>query len=397
MSRPFEGIKVIDVTHVLAGPFSTNQLGLLGADVIKLENPNDPDQARNTGPDQLLNDQNMGTSFLTTGSNKRSLTVNLKSKEGQSIFKKLAKKADVIVENYRSGALGALGLGYDEIKAVNPAIIYCSLTAWGQAGPRSKQTAYDQVIQGYSGVMSITGNADTGPMRCGPQLIDFAAGTTAAFAIASALFQRERTGKGQYIDGCLTDTAFILMGAQITGALRTGKKLSYQTPDRGQATHSEYMAKDKMLLLGASNHRQHSRFWELVGQPERSKKSESFRRKNREAEAAALRKLIATKSAQEWEDFLQDNHIPAARQRSVEEAIEDPQVDFRNIFHNYENGSHKVDGKYTVPVAAFKYAEDGPKIDSPPPAFGQHNSEILLELCYTKDEIADLRVKKIIG
>lgn len=397
MSRPFEGIKVIDITHVLAGPFSTNQLALLGADVIKVENPEDPDQARNTGADHALNDKNMGTGFLTTGSNKRSLTVNLKSEEGQKILKALAKDADVLVENYRAGALASLGLGYEDIKKINPGIVYCSLTAWGQEGPRGQQTAYDQVIQGYSGVMAITGNPETGPLRCGPQLIDFATGTTAAFAIASALFRRERTGKGQHIDGCLTDTAFILMGAQITGALRTGRKLGYQTPDRGQATHSEYMAKDGMLMLGASNHRQHSRFWELVGQPERANKSYDYRRKHRAEEAAALKELIATRTAQEWEDFLQENHVPAARQRSVEEAISDPQVEHRNVFHRYEDGSPDVDGGYTVPIAAFKYEEDGPQIDTPPPAFGQHNEEVLKDLGYSDDQIAELRDAKVIG
>ena len=131
MSRPFEGIKVIDITHVLAGPFSTNQLALLGADVIKVENPEDPDQARTMGSDHLLNECNMGTSFLTTGSNKRSFTVDLKTKKGQEILKALAKEADVLVENYRSGALNALGIGYEDIKKINPTIIYCSLTAWG--------------------------------------------------------------------------------------------------------------------------------------------------------------------------------------------------------------------------------------------------------------------------
>lgn len=397
MSRPFEGIKVIDITHVLAGPFSTNQLALLGADVIKIENPEDPDQARNTGADHALNDKNMGTGFLTTGSNKRSLTINLKSAEGQKILTALAEEADVLVENYRAGALAALALGYEDIKKINPGIVYCSLTAWGQDGPRGQQTAYDQVIQGYSGIMGITGNPDTGPLRCGPQLVDFATGTTAAFAIASALFRRERTGEGVHIDGCLTDTAFILMGAQITGALRTGRKLGYQTPDRSQATHSEYMAKDGMLMLGASNHRQHSRFWELVGQPERANKSYAYRREHRAEEAAALKELIATRGAQEWEEFLQENHVPAARQRSVEEAITDPQVEHRNVFHRYEDGSPDVEGGYTVPIAAFKYKEDGPQIDSPPPAFGQHNEEVLQELGYTADEIDQLRDAKVIG
>ena len=397
MSRPFEGIKVIDITHVLAGPFSTYQLALLGANVIKVENPEDPDQARNTGPDHALNNKNMGTGFLTTGSNKRSLTVDLKSQAGQKILTELAKKADVIVENYRAGALASLGLGYEDIKKINSGIIYCSLTAWGQDGPRGQQTAYDQVIQGYSGVMSITGNPETGPLRCGPQLIDFGTGTTAAFSIASALFHRERTGEGQHIDGCLTDMAFVLMGAQITGAVRTGRKLGYQTPDRGQATHSEYMAKDGMLMLGASNHRQHSRFWELVGQPERANKSYNHRREHRKEEAKALKELIVTRTAQEWEDFLQENHVPAARQRTVEEAIADPQVEHRGTFHHYEEGSPEVEGGYTVPVAAFKYKRDGPKIDSPPPTFGQHNEDILKEIGYGEDEISQLRNAKVIG
>ena len=397
MSRPFEGIKIIDITHVLAGPFATNQLALLGADVIKVENPEDPDQARNTGADHDLNRKNMGTGFLATGSNKRSLTVNLKAKAGQKILKDLAKDADVIVENYRSGALAALGLGYEDIKKINPGIVYCSLTAWGQDGPRGQQTAYDQVIQGYAGVMSVTGNPDTGPLRCGPQLIDFGTGTTAAFAIASALFHRERTGKGQHIDGCLTDTACIFMGAQITGAIRTGRNLGYQTPDRGQATHSEYQAKDGTLMLGASNHRQHTRFWELVGQPEHANKSYDYRREHRTEEVEALKKLIPTRTAQEWEDFLQGNHVPAARLRTVEEAVNDPQMKHRNVFHRYADGSPDVDNGYTVPVAAFKYAHDGPQIDTPPPTFGQHNEEVLSNLGYSDAEIEALRKNKVIG
>jgi crotonobetainyl-CoA:carnitine CoA-transferase CaiB-like acyl-CoA transferase len=201
MSRPFEGIRVIDITHVLAGPHATYQLALLGADVIKVERPGDPDQSREQGPDKEANKQWMGTGFLGQGSNKRCVSLDLKMPQGQEILKRLVKDADVLVENYRSGALRALGLGFEDLTKIKPDLIYCSLTAWGQDGPRGSQTAYDQVIQGYSGIMSITGTNDSGPVRCGPQLLDFGMGITAAFAIASALFHRERTGEGQFRQG----------------------------------------------------------------------------------------------------------------------------------------------------------------------------------------------------
>ena len=165
MSRPFEGIRVIDITHVLAGPHATYQLALLGADVIKVERPGDPDQSREQGPDVEANKQWMGTGFLSQGSNKRSITLDLKTPQGQEILKKLVKDADVLVENYRSGALRDLGLGYEDLIKIKPDLVYCSMTAWGQDGPRGSQTAYDQVIQGYSGVMSITGTEAAA--RCG--------------------------------------------------------------------------------------------------------------------------------------------------------------------------------------------------------------------------------------
>src|SRR3954470_10997911 len=157
MTRPFEGIKVIDVTHVLAGPFAAYQLGLLGADVIKVEQPDDPDQTRGQGPDRALNRRGMGTSFLTQSSNKRSITLNLKSERGREILKKLVATADIMVENYRPGAFKALGLGYDDMRKINPTLIYCSMTAFGQDGPRGPMTAYDHVIQSTSGVMAGTG------------------------------------------------------------------------------------------------------------------------------------------------------------------------------------------------------------------------------------------------
>jgi crotonobetainyl-CoA:carnitine CoA-transferase CaiB-like acyl-CoA transferase len=395
MSRPFEGIRVIDITHVLAGPFASYQLALLGADVIKVEEPKEGDQARQTGPEKELNRRKMGASFLNQASNKRCITLDLKTEEGREILRTLVRTADVLVENFRSGAMRSLGLGYEDLREFNPRLIYCSLTAWGQDGPRGRHTAYDQVIQGYSGVMSITGRPDTGPLRCGPQLLDFGLGTTAAFAISSALFQRERTGKGQHIDGCLTDVAFIMMSAQITGSMLTGKELGPQTTDRGHASHSSYPTKDGQLMVGASNTAQHTRLFDALGMPEMGNKSYEYRSAHRDEEAAVLREVFMTRTAAEWEEFLQARHVPAARVRTVAEAVHDPQVKTRAIHHRHESVPG-VDGPVTVPIAAFKFAKDGPRVDTPPARLGAHNDEILGELGYSKADITRLRETGII-
>src|SRR5256712_11769855 len=196
---PFEGIKIVDVTHVLAGPFAAYQLALLGADVIKVEHPRDYDQSRDSGSDRALNGQQMGTGYLTQGSNKRAITLNLKHEKGREILKRLVTSADVLVENWRSGAFPALGLGYNDLRPLNPRLIYCSMTAFGQEGPRGPQTAYDQLIQATSGMMATTGTPDVNPIKTGAPVIDYATGTMSAFAISAALFQRQRTGRGQHI------------------------------------------------------------------------------------------------------------------------------------------------------------------------------------------------------
>src|SRR5262249_45581350 len=191
--RPFEGIRVIDVTHVLAGPFATYQLAVLGADVIKVEHPDEPDQSRGNGTDKALNRRNMGTSFLTQASNKRAITLDLKQPADREVLKKLAATADIFVENYRPGAFEALGLGYETPAAIHPRLIYASFSPFGQHGPRGPQTAYDHVIQASSGIMAMTGTEDVHPIKFGAPAIDYATGMTGAFALASALFQRERT------------------------------------------------------------------------------------------------------------------------------------------------------------------------------------------------------------
>ncbi len=277
MTRPFEGIRVIDVTHVLAGPFAAYQLAVLGADVIKVEHPDDPDQSRGSGTDKALNRRNMGTAFLTQASNKRSIALDLKTAADRDILKKLVATADVFVENYRPGAFEALGLGYEALSAINPRLIYASFSAFGQHGPRGPQTAYDHVIQATSGIMAMTGTEEVHPVKFGSPAIDYATGMTGAFALSAALFQRERTGRGQRIDMAMLDVAMILMSSHITGYLRNGVHPKPHGNRHPHATNGAFDTRDGLVMLGASNLRQQRRLWTVLGRPDMIKRTNDER------------------------------------------------------------------------------------------------------------------------
>jgi crotonobetainyl-CoA:carnitine CoA-transferase CaiB-like acyl-CoA transferase len=390
MTRPFEGIRIIDATHVLAGPFAAYQLALLGADVIKVEHPDDPDQSRGSGGDWDLNRAGMGTYFLTQGSNKRSLTLDLKQEAAREVFRRLVAQADVLVENYRPGAFEALGLGYEAMAALNPRLIYCSMSAFGQTGPRGGQTAYDHVIQATSGIMACTGTPDVNPMKLGAPAIDYATGTMGAFALSAALFQRERTGRGQRIDMAMLDVAMMMMASHVTAHSRTGKPARPRGNDHEYATNSAYPTKDGMVMLGASNLRQQKRLWVALGRPEMAKARNEDRVSDRANEAAALREILATRSADEWEAFLQSRHVPAARVRRMDEALADPHIATRNLVHRFDE-AEGVDGPFAVPVAAFGFAHGGPRIDAPPRPLGADTDAILAELGYDEPARAALR------
>jgi crotonobetainyl-CoA:carnitine CoA-transferase CaiB-like acyl-CoA transferase len=377
--RPFEGIRVIDVTHVLAGPFAAYQLAVLGADVIKVEHPDDPDQSRGTGTDKALNRKGMGTQFLTQASNKRSLALDLKQERDRDILKALVKTADVFIENYRPGAFEALGLGYEDLSKINPRLIYASFSAFGQKGPRGPQTAYDHVIQATSGIMAMTGTKDVHPVKFGAPAVDYATGMTGAFALASALYQREKTGKGQRIDMAMLDVAMILMSSHLTGYLRNGVHPKPSGNRHPHATNGAFQTKDGLVMLGASNLRQQARLWKVLGRPEIAKRTNDERDADHAREIAVLEEIMLTRTADEWEEFLQARHVPAARVRTMGEAVADPQIGTRGIIHKHTAGNG-MDGGFGVPLAAFTFAHDGPRIDFPPPTVGQHNEEILAEL-----------------
>jgi crotonobetainyl-CoA:carnitine CoA-transferase CaiB-like acyl-CoA transferase len=395
MTRPFEGVRIIDITHVLAGPFATYQLGLLGADVIKVEDPNEPDQSRDSGTDNDLNYAGMGTGFLTQGSNKRAITLNLKTEEGRTILKKLAATADVLVENYRPGALEALGLGYEDFRRINPRLIYASFSAFGQGGPKRERTAYDHVIQSTSGIMSMTGTPEVNPIKIGAPAIDYATGTMGAFALSAALFQRERTGEGQRVDMAMLDVAMILMASHVTGYLRNGKHPKPSGNRMPHATSMAYQTAEGIVMLGASNLRQQKRLWTVLERPDLIKRTNDERDVDHDREVQALTEIMLRRTAAEWEEFLQERHIPASRVRSMGEALADPQLGSRGLLHRHDSAPG-IPGAFTVPVTAFKFGHGGPSVDRPPPLIGQHNEEVLTELGYSPSDIAGFKSEKII-
>ncbi len=379
MARPFEGIRVIDLTHVLAGPFATYQLAVLGADVIKVEHPDEPDQSRGNGTDRALNEAQLGTHFLAQASNKRAITLDLKTERGRDILKKLVATADVFVENYRPGSLDALGLGYEALSAVNPRLIYASFSAFGSTGPKRERTAYDHVIQATSGIMAMTGTEDCHPVMFGAPAIDYATGTTGAFALAAALFQRTHTGRGQRIDMAMTDVAMMLMSSHLAGFLRNGVHPKPRGNRHPMATNGAYETKDGLLMLGASNLRQQRRLWTVLERPDMIKRTNDERAQDHARETAVLTGILKTRTADEWEEFFQARHVPAARVRTMGEAVADPQTASRSVIHRHD-GAPGIEGSFGVPLAAFAFAHGGPRIDTPPPAIGQHNEEIFAEL-----------------
>ena len=391
MRQPFAGIRVLDLTHVLAGPFCAYQLAVLGADTIKIEAPGAPDQAREGGADERLNARAMGTLFLTQGSNKRSITLDLKQPEGQEVLKRLAATADVLLENYRTGALAELGLGERDLRALNPRLIYCSMTGFGQTGPKAGHTAYDQVIQAASGMMSVTGTAQVNPLMVGAPVVDYASGAMAAFAVASALFQRSHTGQGQFIDCSMLDSALMLMASSLTAYWHAGQVPKPSGNRKSFAGNSCYETADGLLMMGAFNRRQHERMWRALGRPDLARLSSwDDMTQHRDRLTAELAAILKTKSADAWAELFNQTGVPAARVMGFAEAADQEQIARRALSHTFADVPG-VGRDVRVPVAAFRFAEAGPELTSPPRPMGADTEAVLAELGYDDAAIAQLR------
>jgi crotonobetainyl-CoA:carnitine CoA-transferase CaiB-like acyl-CoA transferase len=301
----------------------------------------------------------------------------------------------VLVENFRPGALAALGLGYADLSAINPRLIYASFSAFGQQGPRGNYTAYDHVIQASSGIMATTGEIGGRPIKFGSPVIDYATGTTGAFALATALFQRERTGKGQHIDMAMMDVALMMMASHVTDFTRSGHHPEPHGHWQGFATGSCWPTRDGLLMLGAMSIAQQRRFWAALGREDLVKTTHAERKADERQEKQIVSETLLTRSADEWEVFFQTRHIPAGRVRRLEETLADPHLDHRAVLHRHE-AAPGVAGGFSVPVAAFKLAHGSARVDTPPPTLGRDTDGVLSEIGYSGAEIAALRAGGVV-
>jgi len=392
------GIRVLDLTNVLSGPFATLHLSLLGAEVIKIENPVDGDLARKLGNVPELNDQLMGTSFLAQNANKKSMTLNLKETEGWTIFLKLVSRADVVVENFRPGVMDRLGLSYRTLHEINPKLVYCAISGFGQTGPDAMRPAYDQIIQGLSGVMAINGDEHLNPLRCGFPVCDTVGGLNAAFAIMAALFHRERTGEGQFIDVALLDSVMPLMG-WVAANLLIGKQqpVLLGNDNFTAAPSGTFKTKDGYINIAANKQEQWESVADALGVPELKTDPRFQRRDNRKKNRKILTQLLEEKlrekSTEYWVTVLNDRGVPSGEILGLEEALSQGQTEHRQTVQRvYAEGIGEL--KLFGPTAKFEKTPGG--VCCAPPRLGQHTEEILTELKYSKDEIKQLKENGIV-
>jgi crotonobetainyl-CoA:carnitine CoA-transferase CaiB-like acyl-CoA transferase len=391
-------IRVLDMTNVLAGPFATLHLALLGAEVIKIENPNGGDLARKLGNVPELNDKNMGTSFLAQNSNKKSFTLNLKGDVAKEIFKKLVKTSDVLVENFRPGVMERLGLSYKVLSEINPKLIYCAISGFGQTGPDAFKPAYDQIIQGLSGVMAVNGDERLNPLRCGFPVCDTVGGMNAAFAIMSALYSRERTGEGQFIDIAMLDSIMPLMGWVAANLLIGGKHPVLMGNDNFTAAPSgTFVTKDGYINIAANKQEQWEDLCDVLGVPELKTddrfQKRDIRKKNRKELTPLLEAKLMENNTAFWADALNAKGIPSGEILSLDAALHQPQVEHRKALAEIDTPEV---GKIRVFNLTAKFDKSEGDVDSPPPLLSQHTLSILEELGYSKEDYEKFKNEKIV-
>ncbi|MDA0224661.1 MAG: CaiB/BaiF CoA-transferase family protein [Proteobacteria bacterium] len=387
MPGPLSHIRVLDLSRVLAGPWAAQNLADLGAEVIKVERPGSGDDTRGWGPPWLQDGAGRETKesayYASVNRNKKSITLDIGKPEGQAIVRELAAKCDVLIENYKVGTLNRYGLGWDDLKTLNPRLVYCSVTGFGQDGPNAKRPGYDFIFQGMGGLMSITGERDgqpgAGPMRVGIAVTDVLTGMYASLAISAALTHCERTGEGQYIDCALLDTIVAFNANQIVGFLVSGKLPARWGNAHPQVVPYEVFAtSDGHIILAVGNDGQFQRFCKVAGYPELAEEQRFATNPQRILHRAELIPIVAeimrTRTKQEWIEALEAATVPCGPINSMKEVFEDPQVKHRGLRVDMEN---TLGG--TTPVVASPMRLSGTPVEYrlAPPTLGQHNADVL--------------------
>ncbi len=407
------GIKVLDLSRVLAGPWCTQMLADLGADVVKVERPVVGDDTRHWGPPFLRNEQGETTDqasyYTSCNRNKRSITIDMATPDGQALIRKMAASADVLVENFKVGGLKQYGLDYESLKAVNPRLIYCSVTGFGQTGPYAERAGYDLMVQAMSGLMSITGHADGepggGPLKVGVAVTDVFTGLYAANAVQAAIIARQTTGEGQHIDMALLDVAMAIQCNQASGYLATGK-----SPTRAGNLHpslapyQDFPSADGNVLLAIGNDGQFTRFCAAVGHPEWAANerfaTNSNRVKNRVALLDLMKPIMKTRTTSEWVTLFEDKAVPCGPINTLAEAFEDPQVKARGLRVELPRWSDAPgeDGVNRIAGVANPIRMSGTPITyrNAAPALGQHTDQVLREMGLSDAEIARLKTEKTV-
>ena len=400
MTLPLEGIRVLDLTNVMAGPFCCYQLALLGAEVIKVEVPGTGDLARQLGADTGLSASFMGASFLAQNAGKKSITLNLKKERGRELLKTLVRSSLALVESFRPGVMTRQGVDAAVLRAENPALVYCALSGFGQSGPMSQRPAYDQIIQGLSGCMSVTGDEESAPLRVGFPVSDAAAGLNAALATSAALVRAVRDGKGATIDVSMLDSSLAMAAWVVSNYLICNEPPQPMGNENRTASPSgTFRTGSGLLNIAANKQEQWEQTARIVGREDLIEdprfRSREDRKRNRYVLKELLEDALAAATAQEWEERLNKAGVPSGRVLDIASALGLEQVAHRELLRSFPQVPG-VDRPVTVTNGGFLFGDEGRGDLAPPPRLGQHNDEIFGELGLTAAEISDLAREGVI-
>jgi crotonobetainyl-CoA:carnitine CoA-transferase CaiB-like acyl-CoA transferase len=396
-TRPFSNVRVLDFTQVLAGPYGSYQLAVLGADVIKVERREGEDMRR-TPLSREWAERGMAPAWLAINGNKRSLTLDLQKPAATEVISRLVARADVVMENFRPGVMDRLGIGYQPLRAINPKLIYCTISGFGATGPYRNEAGYDGKIQALSGIMSLTGHKEMGPTRAGFAVCDVLSGMTAAFAVSSALYQRTHTGEGQFIDVSMLEASLAFLSTQVADFTVAGhrqEQFGNQAISR-KVTANLFRARDSWLLLAVNNDRQYEALMTALGLArvlDDPRFSDWFQRKENEtALRAIIEGALASADAKTWETRLNEAGAPCASIWRIEEVIDHPQIVARGAMQTVQTQY----GPLRLMGSGFQMAHGGGKLDHAPPPLGTHTDEILSEAGFSPDQVAALRRESVV-